>query len=380
MPASFPTSAKAFTTKSNGAGNTIDASHINDVQAEITAIEQCLLGSTSLDAVLTSVTAATSMGLAATAKLYLDGIAMSGDTYIQESTANTLSLVSGGIAVHCASGVITANGAGTHTFSAATATGNILATRNTTDGTGAYASVQVGNNAAVAVGNLYALAASYTTAGPLVAGACVLTGTTAPGLVLAATHASGPVIVFSGNTERARFLAAGGLVWGATAQLGSTPAGMASKVNQSTTYGFCSQPVADVGGGKFFAFLNAAGTEQGTITATNDSATAFNTTSDKRLKHDLGLATDCSVLQETVIHKFTWKSNGMRSRGIFAQDEVARAPFAIVRGDDSDAVVTPWAVDYSKYVPDLIVGWQQHDAAIVALRAEIAALRSETHG
>lgn len=41
MSASYPSSAKTFTTKSNA--TTADASHINDVQAEITAIEQDLI-------------------------------------------------------------------------------------------------------------------------------------------------------------------------------------------------------------------------------------------------------------------------------------------------------------------------------------------------
>jgi hypothetical protein len=33
--------------------------------------------------------------------------------------------------------------------------------------------------------------------------------------------------------------------------------------------------------------------------------------------------------------------------------------------------------DYSKFVPDLIVGWQQHDAALTALRARLAAATGE---
>jgi len=41
MAASYPSSAKTFTTKSNA--TTSDASHINDVQVEITAIEQDLI-------------------------------------------------------------------------------------------------------------------------------------------------------------------------------------------------------------------------------------------------------------------------------------------------------------------------------------------------
>lgn len=43
MAASYPTSAKAFTTKTNGPASTIDASHVNDLQAEVTAVEQDLI-------------------------------------------------------------------------------------------------------------------------------------------------------------------------------------------------------------------------------------------------------------------------------------------------------------------------------------------------
>ena len=41
MAASYPTSAKSFTSKSNG--GTIDAAHVNDLQLEVTAIETDLI-------------------------------------------------------------------------------------------------------------------------------------------------------------------------------------------------------------------------------------------------------------------------------------------------------------------------------------------------
>lgn len=41
--ASYPTAVKTFTTKSDGAGNKVFASHINDLQDEVTAIEDGLL-------------------------------------------------------------------------------------------------------------------------------------------------------------------------------------------------------------------------------------------------------------------------------------------------------------------------------------------------
>ncbi len=43
MPASYPTSAKSFTTKSDGPGNTILAAYVNDLQAEVTAVETDLI-------------------------------------------------------------------------------------------------------------------------------------------------------------------------------------------------------------------------------------------------------------------------------------------------------------------------------------------------
>jgi hypothetical protein len=43
MPASYPTSVKAFTTKNDGAGNTVLAAHVNDLQNEVMAIETDLI-------------------------------------------------------------------------------------------------------------------------------------------------------------------------------------------------------------------------------------------------------------------------------------------------------------------------------------------------
>jgi hypothetical protein len=45
--AAYPTSVKTFTTKSDGAGNKIFAAHINDLQDEVTAIEDGLLNGTA---------------------------------------------------------------------------------------------------------------------------------------------------------------------------------------------------------------------------------------------------------------------------------------------------------------------------------------------
>lgn len=87
MPASFPTSAKTFTTKSDGAGNTILAAHINDLQAEVTAIEQCLLGTTSFNLVVGGTTTLTG-ALAANGGITVDSTAF--------TVADTTGVVTGG--------------------------------------------------------------------------------------------------------------------------------------------------------------------------------------------------------------------------------------------------------------------------------------------
>jgi len=43
MAASFPTTIKSFTTKTDGAGQTIYAAHVNDLQAEVVAIETAII-------------------------------------------------------------------------------------------------------------------------------------------------------------------------------------------------------------------------------------------------------------------------------------------------------------------------------------------------
>lgn len=46
MAASYPTSARSYTSKNNG--GTIDASHINDLQEEVTAIETDLIAGSAV--------------------------------------------------------------------------------------------------------------------------------------------------------------------------------------------------------------------------------------------------------------------------------------------------------------------------------------------
>ena len=135
--------------------------------------------------------------------------------------------------------------------------------------------------------------------------------------------------------------------------------------------------------GSLQIFFNEVGGIIGSIGRATATTVVYNTTSDRRLKTDHGLAQDVSGLRAVEIHDFAWTKDGTPDRGIFAQDAVAVFPRAITPGTDATTpdggLACPWMADYSRFVPDLIVGWQQHDAQLTDLAARLAALeRSAT--
>jgi hypothetical protein len=105
------------------------------------------------------------------------------------------------------------------------------------------------------------------------------------------------------------------------------------------------------------------------------TATTYNTSSDARLKEDLGVAAFTSVIDNTVIHDFKWKTDGSLDRGVFAQEAQLVKPTAVTVGSDEltedGKLAKPWSVDYSKYVPELIVYVQQLNKTIKDLEARL---------
>jgi hypothetical protein len=103
MPASYPSSAKAFTTKVDGAGNTIQAAHVNDLQLEVTAIEQDLIagipvarggtGATSLSANRVAHTNAGGTALTSTAGFTFDGTTLTAPATTISATLTAQALV-----------------------------------------------------------------------------------------------------------------------------------------------------------------------------------------------------------------------------------------------------------------------------------------------
>jgi hypothetical protein len=128
-------------------------------------------------------------------------------------------------------------------------------------------------------------------------------------------------------------------------------------------------------GAVYIRFTNNAGATAGSIQHTATTTTNYNTASDARLKTDKGVATDTSVIDNTIIHDYEWKEDGRVDRGVFAQEAHLVKPSAIAVGDDQTnedgVLLNPWCVDYSKFVPDLIVYCQQLKAKIESLEAKL---------
>ena len=114
-------------------------------------------------------------------------------------------------------------------------------------------------------------------------------------------------------------------------------------------------------------FTNPNGTVGSIQTA--GSSTAFNTSSDARLKENIADAEDAGELVDAIqVRQFDWKADGGHQRyGMVAQELNDVAPEAVFEGDTEEDMM---GVDYSKLVPMLV-------KEIQSLRKRIAKLEGE---
>jgi len=110
-----------------------------------------------------------------------------------------------------------------------------------------------------------------------------------------------------------------------------------------------------------------SGAAVGSISVTA-SATAYNTSSDQRLKENIADADDAgSKIDAIQVRKFDWKVDGShQDYGMVAQELLEVAPEAVSGDPDSDEMM---GVDYSKLVPMML-------KEIQSLRARVAQLES----
>jgi len=118
-------------------------------------------------------------------------------------------------------------------------------------------------------------------------------------------------------------------------------------------------------------FRNSSGTLIGSIIASN-SAVAFNTTSDARLKEVTGKARGLDVINKLNPVAYNWKEDGKTDEGLIAQEVLDIVPNAVT-GSEEDY----YQMDYSKLVTPLIKAIQEQQEQIDALQSEIQSLKGE---
>jgi hypothetical protein len=278
-------------------------------------------------------------------------------------------------------GIITVAGAGVSAFATQGAGTQGIRIQNGLSGATNVAALSIGNDQDAYLLTLQVQTSGFNPSGAFLPASAVLSSNNG----LSINTVVGPIRVYTQNVERARYFPSGGYAFGTIA---ADPGAQTFQINQrvlslvcdGTTLGSAigiqnTNPANSI---NYLVFMNSVGAATGNIAQTGSASIIYGASSDARLKDDRGRASDLAALRAVVVHDFTWKADGVDDRGVFAQEIVDVFPRAVLQGtderNDDGALVRPWMADYSKFVADLIVGWQQHDVELAALRAALAAL------
>jgi len=183
---------------------------------------------------------------------------------------------------------------------------------------------------------------------------------------------SGNSVWSSGGTERMRLNSNGFLLVGATSPLGGntssefkvTGAGSWPLTLNANDRGLLIRNSAS-SAGVYAYFEYNGGTNNGSI-SWSGGTTAYNTTSDARIKDNIVDAPDAGDLIDAIqVRSWDFKADGAHWRyGMVAQELLEVAPEAVNKPEDEEMMM---GVDYSKLVPMLI-------KEVQSLRARVAQL------
>ena len=150
---------------------------------------------------------------------------------------------------------------------------------------------------------------------------------------------------------------------------------------RQTYYGLKIQPSDnDTGVGSAVLFADQAGAQVGSI-HTTASATAYNTSSDVRLKHAIAPLTGAlDKVQALRPVAFRWNADDSRGHGFLAHELQREIPDAVTGQPDEvnpDGTIKPQQVDHSRLVVWLVAGMQELLAQVQTLTAQVASLEQQ---
>jgi uncharacterized protein YaiE (UPF0345 family) len=172
-----------------------------------------------------------------------------------------------------------------------------------------------------------------------------------------------PLAFGTNNTERMRITNTGNLLVGTTTLGGANGFSIDVAGINGTSVALWNRTARTTV--SYPAIFRDNSVDIGSISYTN-TAVAYNTTSDARLKHDIVDAPEASNLIDAIqVRSFKWNVNDSEQRyGFIAQELVTVAPEAVSQPADPDAMM---AVDYSKLVPMLVKELQSVRARLAQL-------------
>jgi hypothetical protein len=176
--------------------------------------------------------------------------------------------------------------------------------------------------------------------------------------------------------ERMRIASDGDVLVGCT----STPSSSVSGFSIEDNAGKCltKQATTDTGANTCCLFINPNG-NVGSI-LTSGSSTAFNTSSDYRLKENaVAISDGITRLKTLKPYRFNFKADPSTILDGFFAHEVTAVPEAISGEKDAvreDGSIEPQGIDQSKLVPLLTAALQEAVAKIEVLETKVAALEA----
>jgi hypothetical protein len=219
------------------------------------------------------------------------------------------------------------------------------------------------------------LASSATTHKAFLAFADGTSGAEAYQGYLAYDHNNNSLQLGTSGSERARLDDAGRLLAGRTSTITFSSNSADGVVIQPSRIDVSASSLSRISQirnstGTYDRFYNGANIV-GSITCTT-SATAYNTSSDARLKDVTGTARGLEVINELNPVAYNWKADGKADEGLIAQEVKELVPNAVV-GSEEDM----YSMDYSKLVVHLVAGMKEQQKQIEDLQTQINNLRGK---